>query len=498
MIFVYPIPMNSAKQFSLFHHGCIVLLSVALMTVHAFAAGVNYNTPSIEGDLFPLESANLSELKTENTSVVVDNSGVEPALVMNFKKGAYPNVKFPCPEGGWNLETYRGIEVKLTNTGEEKIRAALRVDNPGKHSDQPWNTDTLSLMPGETKTIHSIFGKNNGATGFPLDPTRVVGIQVFVINPKQDGQLFIGELKAYGSPSADDNKPRLSSPADRDKIVIPEAWVGERPPVEGDWIMTLDESFDYEILNSDVWSTRLTWNGPHPGDTQRYIDESISIKDGILSIKCEVNPGHQYNDPNLPVREYAAGMLSTYDKWTQCYGYFETRVKLPTARGLWPAFWTMPDRGTESGLGMWQRRTTGDFHGKGMEIDVFEHLTEWGPGRTNVATHWDGYEEDHKGWGTSHVYYGPTPDGWHVFGLLWESNKLTWYIDGIKKEVWESERITDVPAYLLLTLQMGRWATDDVDTASLPDYWEIDYVRAWQLADRLTSEASIETSSTSP
>jgi len=32
---------------------------------------------------------------------------------------------------------------------------------------------------------------------------------------------------------------------------------------------------------------------------------------------------------------------------------------------------------------------------------------------------------------------------------------------------------------------MGRWATKDVDRASLPDYFKIDYVRAWQLKERL-------------
>ena len=180
--------------------------------------------------------------------------------------------------------------------------------------------------------------------------------------------------------------------------------------------------------------------------------------------------------------EYTTGHIVTYDKWRQKYGYFEARVKLPTARGLWPAFWMMPDRGPEGGPEGWRRESTSDG---GMEIDILEHLTEWGPGRNNVALHWDGYGKNHQSWGTSNIYYGPTPDGWHNFGVLWEPGKLTWYIDGIKKAEYENERVSSIPSYLLVNLQMGGWATKDVDEAKLPDYYQIDYVRAWQLKDRV-------------
>lgn len=451
--------------------------------------GPNLNAPPISGELFPLDGkVDLSKLKTNQATVALDKSGASPAIKATYSKAAYPGVGFRGPKGGWNLQPFKGVEVGLTNTSDKKVRAGLRVDNPGNWKDSPWNTELTYLEPGETKTLKMIFGEQGGAQAFPLDSSRIVNVLVFLAKPKQSTTLLIRDLKAYGSSEDGGNKLAFSTKADRDKLVTPADWVGKRPPVKGDWVMTLNETFDGDQLNTEIWTPRLVWDGPAKGETQRYLEENIIVKDGVMSIKCEVNPGHQYNDSNLPTRKYATGAVTTLDKWTQRYGYIEAKIKAPTARGLWPAFWTMPDRGAESGLNIWERRSTNNKHGKGMEIDIFEHLTQWGPGRTNIAAHWDGYGSNHKQWGTDHVYYGPTKDGWHVTGLLWEPHKLTWYIDGIKKGEWESEHIIDIPSYLKFTVQMGNWATKDVDVANLPDYFQVDYVRVWQLADRLTSD----------
>ncbi len=454
------------------------------------SASTNFNSPAISGELFNLaEGASVNQLKTYHSTVSVVGSGKEQAIRAVLEKTNYPNVQFPCPKGGWNLEHFQGIEVEVTNESTHRIQAALRVDNPGNWKNEPWNTEVQKLQPGETKNIQLTFGQSNGAPGFPLDSRKVTGVQLFLVHPKAETTLLIKDLKAFGSSDQGENKNVFSSIADRDTPVTPPDWLGERPPVEGDWVMTLDEQFDGDQLDLETWNTRYVWDGPADWALERFTKKNISVEDGNLTIKCEVNPGHQYDDPNLPTRKYATAALTTYDKWTQRYGYIEARLKPPTARGLWPAFWLMPDRGAESGLDVWQRRSTGSKNGQGMEIDIFEHLTEWGPGRNNIAAHWGGYGANHKQWGTNQVYYGPTSDGWHVFGLLWEPGKLTWYVDGVKKGVWENEEVGNVPGYVILCVQMGGWSTKDIDEASLPDYFQIDYVRAWQLAERMDTLA---------
>lgn len=466
--------------------------------VSSESASANFNSPPISGELFDLtEGASIDQLKTYRSSVSIMGSSNNQAIKAVFQKTNYPKVEFPCPKGGWNLEHYKGVEIEVTNQSDHRIQAALRVDNPGDWKTEPWNTEVQKLHPGETKTIKLVFGQQNGAPGFPLNPSKVIGMQLFLIHPKAKTTLVLKNLKAFGSSDQAGDTNAFSSPEDRDTPVTLPNWLGERPPVKGDWVMTLNEEFEGNELDLQTWNTRYVWDGPADSETQRYTKENILVKDGVLSIECEVNPGHQYDDPNLPTRKYATAAMTTYDKWTQRYGYIEARLKPPTARGLWPAFWLMPDRGAESGLDVWQRRSTGSKHGQGMEIDIFEHLTEWGSGRNNIAAHWGGYGANHKQWGSNHVYYGPTSDGWHVFGVLWEPGKLTWYIDGIKKGEWENEEIGNVPAYVILCVQMGSWATNDVDEASLPDYFQIDYIRAWQLAERQKNKASKTTSETS-
>ncbi len=435
-------------------------------------------SPAISGELIDLTKAALAGFDYSESTAVIENGKIK----VTFAGGSnYPNIQFPVPKGGWNLDAFGGIEVTVTNSNDHKINVLLRVDNPGDWKTEPWNTEKNLVNAGETKTVKLTFGQQNGAPAFPLNSKRVSGIQMFLERPKADTILILSGLKASGSPAASAGGGALTSPADSKIPVTPPAWLGQRPPVEGDWVQTLNETFDGDKLNDKLWTPRFPWDGPQPGQLQRYAPENVTVADGIASFKVEKKQGHENNDPARPTRDYTSGLIQSYAKWTQLYGYFECRVKLPTARGLWPAFWMMPDRGATAGKDQWKRRDTGNG---AMEIDILEHLTEWGAGRNNVALHWDGYGADHKTWGTTQIYFGPTPDGWHNFGLLWEPGKFTWFIDGKKTVEYANERVSNVPSYLKLNVQMGGWATKDIDLSKLPDFMKVDHVRAWQLKSR--------------
>jgi beta-glucanase (GH16 family) len=367
------------------------------------------------------------------------------------------------PRGkAWDLSNFASVQAEFTNTGDSKMSFGLRVDNPGANGREHCNSENVSLDPGQTKTVTVTFGKSWGNKGFDIDSSNVV--QLLIVGPSKAASVAVTNVKA--------NVKKFAQ--------IPD-WLGKRPPVEGNWVVTLDEDFNTPTLNKELWNTRMRYDGPLKGELQVYSEKNLSIKDGNLVFLCEKKTGHQYDDPNLPTRDYTTAVIQSYDKFTQKYGYFESRFKAPTARGLWPAFWLMPDRGPEAG-DIWKR---GDTKGQGMEIDIYEYLCEWGPGRYNVAAHWDGYGADHKSWGTSHLYHLPTEDGYHTLGCLWEPGRLVFYIDGKQMAEFKNDRVGSTPMFMILNVQTGRWATKDIDDSALPDKWLVDYVRVWQLKDRI-------------
>ncbi len=71
---------------------------------------------------------------------------------------------------------------------------------------------------------------------------------------------------------------------------------------------------------------------------------------------------------------------------------------------------------------------------------------------------------------------------WHVYGLEWSKDAITWFLDG--KPVWQfadAARIPAQPMYLLMNLAVGgEWpGNPDKDTV-FPAEFQIDYVRIWQ------------------
>jgi beta-glucanase (GH16 family) len=257
--------------------------------------------------------------------------------------------------------------------------------------------------------------------------------------------------------------------------VVPE-WLGKRPPVEGEWVQTFNENFDSPTLESTRWNN----TGPNFWDQASHWSKSnVIIGDGVAKLRYEKKTGTQNDEPTGKQTAYASGFLDTYGKWVQRYGYFEARMKLPTAPGLWPAFWMMPDRGTSAGE-QWQRQDT--LKG-GMEFDIMEHLTRWGPRRYNIAQHWDGYSESHKQTGTGCLYVEPDKDGFITCGLLWTPGQIIYYCNGKETARWEDPRISTVASDLMFTLPTGGWDNNSIDDKELPADFVIDYVRAWQRMD---------------
>jgi len=259
-------------------------------------------------------------------------------------------------------------------------------------------------------------------------------------------------------------------------------WHGQRPPVEGDWKLTFSEEFDGNSIDDARWNVTGPnyWGARH---LTHWSKDNVIVAGGTARIRMEKKHGFHNDDPSGEATDYAGGYLDTYDKWRQRYGYFEARLKLPRADGLWPAFWMMPDTGREAGP-MWKRQKTEPL---GMEFDILEYLTAWGPNRYHIAMHWDGYGKNHRSIGTSGIYFRPDEEGFVTAGLLWLPGEAVFYTNGKVVGRVRSERISTVPGMFLLTMPIGGWDNRPIDDQQLPADFMIDYVKAWQRSD-LASE----------
>jgi beta-glucanase (GH16 family) len=413
------------------------------------------------------------QLKTSNAEAQL----VDGAIKVDFAKGkAGQSVTFAPPAGRWDLRRSLQVRVAVRNEGKSEAQPRFRLTSnfgngdviaadaikPGEKAEIviPFQNESVwtGPKPEQMKGEHI---SGNGGTKFGSD--AVSGVVVSMEKPANDATLVIESIKA-----------EMPEPA-----TLPE-WVGKRPPVEGDWKMTFNDEFEGSEIDISKWN----YYGANYWDKKsRFSKNNTYVKDGTARLKFEKSTGRHNDDPEGKETEYATGFLDTYGKWVQRYGYFESRMKLPDAPGVWPAFWTMPDRGLEAGP-QWKRQAT---EKDGMEFDIMEHLSRWGPYRYTIAMHWDGYGKNHKATGAASVYFNPDKDGYVTAGVLWEPGKVVYYSQGKEVARWETDRIPSVPACIIYTLPTGGWDNNALDDKQLPVEFEIDYVRVWQRAD-LASE----------
>nr|WP_315190054.1 glycoside hydrolase family 16 protein [uncultured Albidiferax sp.] len=196
------------------------------------------------------------------------------------------------------------------------------------------------------------------------------------------------------------------------------------------------------------------------------------------------NNNHEFSDTGFALvarlpREMVNGQIESgmlRSKWIGQYGYIESRVKVPTGRGMWPAFWLNPQDQ------VWP-----------PEIDIMEivnngrdttknsfHMLHSGDGKKSPPT----ISLLNK-WGS----YRPGFDyaeGFHTFAVLWEPGRVRHYVD--EKLVadrpfdWEHKNGANAgPAHILINLAVGGdWPGAPQSTDDFPARLQIDYIRVWQ------------------
>lgn len=223
------------------------------------------------------------------------------------------------------------------------------------------------------------------------------------------------------------------------------------------WILTFEDHFDGDELDTSKWEHAPEWER-HRGQWSN--EEAFLDGEGHLIIQVSERDG-----------KYYSGAVRTYGKFEQAYGYFEIRAKIPKEEGFWTAFWLFSE-------GVHQ---VGNEGKDGTEIDIFETPFARRGDYIQHALHWDGYGEHHKSAGKE-VHVPGIYEGFHTFALEWNEDEYIFYIDG--EETWRTSAggVSEVPAYLKITAEVGDWA-GKIENANLPAQLVVDYVKVYKRAD---------------
>ncbi len=448
----------------------------------------------ILGAAVKLDAATQIDVKGGTKGVVLPGAGGGATLRIEFPsaKGAQSLTLKP-PAGRWDLHNATEVRVKLKNAGTTPMTPSVQLTSNSGTTDLitadalPAGGGVEMVIPfaatipfkGVAVTKPGYHGVQRGTgTSFGSDATSAIQISA---KHDGDGTLLVESITAEAPPAQ-----------------LPE-WLGKRPPVEGEWVKTFDENFDGPAIDLSKWNIY----GPNYWDkATHWSKDNLLLGGGVAKLHFEKKRGYHNDDPNpkdlqnlsrQKESNYACGFLETYGKFVQRYGYFEARVKLPTAPGLWPTFWLMPDRGPAAGShGKRQDTSNG-----GMEFDIMEHLTRWGPHRYNTALHWNGYGKEHKSLGTTNNYLQADKEGFITAGLLWTPGSAIFYGNGKELGRWEDPQVGNVPSSILIEMTTGGWDNNAVDDAQLPADYLIDYVRVWQRKD-LASDADTRAGAVKP
>lgn len=206
---------------------------------------------------------------------------------------------------------------------------------------------------------------------------------------------------------------------------------------------------------SKGWMTSFPYTGlgartmKGSGDLEYYSDSSVGVNpfsdsNGVLSITATpAKPG--VTTPAGSGLTYTSGLITTYKSFSQLYGYFEVKAQLPAGQGMWPGFWLLPTKGP------WP-----------PEIDVLEH---YGNDPTTV---YQTAHTDDGGFNTSKQvasYLANASGGFHTYGVDWEADKITWYVDRVAVGQIATPSDMHVPMYMLVNLAVG----GPKDISGVPD-----------------------------
>lgn len=258
-----------------------------------------------------------------------------------------------------------------------------------------------------------------------------------------------------------DNWIRTGGPAQKPKQVTNDFPLSDQDN-QGNWekYTLMSDEFDGVKLDPNKWyPVNPKWLGRKPAF---FYSGNVSVSNGKLHLAMK-----KQEVPEMPkdkgYHTYTSAAVQSKTKVK--YGYFEVKCRPMKSHGS-SSFWFY-----ESSPELW------------TEIDVFE-IGGAAPGferKYNMNVHVFRTPTENKHWSKHGVWVAPSnlANGYHVYALEWDTERITWYFDGvpvrwIKNSHWHQALTLNFDSET-----MPEWFGLPKDK-DLPSTYSIEYIRAWK------------------
>ncbi|MBD3176037.1 MAG: beta-agarase [Armatimonadia bacterium] len=349
-------------------------------------------------DTEPIETTDV-QLSTEEVD------GDRWLVLETGHEAEWPGIVLPGPEGAWDLKEFDRVELDVVNTGDNRVNAMIRVDNPGADGANHCVQVGVELAPGESGTIVAplpfmprgpdgepldLFGMR-GYPGAPkgfsdFDPSNTTQVLVFVPRPTEDHRFRVNDLRAVGDGAAMTVDPEEFFPLiDRFGQYIHRDWPGKTGSEED--LIEAREREAEEIAaepRPDSWNEWGGWaDGPQLDATGFFRTEKVDGKwwlvdpSGRLFISHGVDCVGGWGD-NTPIDDrehWFRGLPEEGDPLAAYYGRAHARHGHYAGRSM---------RTFDFGAANLHRKYGEDWHGAFADR-THERLASWG---INTIANW--------------------------------------------------------------------------------------------------------------
>ncbi len=244
------------------------------------------------------------------------------------------------------------------------------------------------------------------------------------------------------------------------------------------WTLVWSDEFngpDGSHVDPGKWTFETGGNGFGNNELEYYTKRSRNaiIRGGNLVIRAFKE---KYTGADGVTRQYTSARLKTQAKFSQKYGRFAARIKIPRGQGLWPAFWMLGNDIDHVG---WP--TCG-------EIDIMENVGKE-PAIIHGTIHGPGYSGPE---GIEARYTLPRgqafADQFHIYAAEWEPTAIRFYVDDhlyatrTPSDISPAQKwVFDHPFFLLLNVAVGgAWPGSPDSNTPFPQAMLVDYVRVYR------------------